>query len=68
MAPEAGAGNEYALTMFNRDIERRREQEEFINGLKKLTDAIEDFIEMNEEETEAPEEEEEEVEEEVVEE
>ena len=44
------------------------EQEEFIKGMKKLNEAIEDFIEMNEEETEAPEVEEEEVEEEVVEE
>ena len=44
------------------------EQEKFFEGLKKLNEAIEDFIEMNEEDIEAPEVEEEEVEEEVVEE
>lgn len=40
MAAEAGAGNEYALTMFNRDIERRREQEEFINANYPTTQVI----------------------------
>lgn len=40
MASEAGAGNDYALTMFNRDIERRREQEEFINANYPTTQVI----------------------------